>query len=313
MYNNAYDRTKLPGNFILEDNLGKKLPDGFYPEDYVVIDIETTGLNPVRDEIIEISALRFSDNVLVDRFSTLVKPSKPIPVEITQLTGINNIQLETAENIKTALLRLREFLGRTFVIGYCVNFDISFLHNKLRQYLKKGFFNWYVDIHDLAKANIEGLEHFRQVDVCNYLNIPTKGAHRAENDCIMCNAIYQKLKEKLLEGYSEPEPRKKIEVTEEGLRRAPFLNKHFYFHGTMEISTKYDLGNSVIGLGAIEIDEEYRETTDFIVVGFAEESALKAKALKLAAAKKQVLGKPVIMREKQFIEALKTKNYIHFV
>ena len=74
-----------------------------FPNDYTVVDIETTGLSPEYDSIIEISALKVKDNVIIDKFTTLVNPECYICEFITELTGITNEMVETAPKIDVAL------------------------------------------------------------------------------------------------------------------------------------------------------------------------------------------------------------------
>jgi len=309
MYRNTCDKNNLPGNFKCYKEIGHELKD-FYPEHYTVLSLKTLGQSPQTAEIIEIAALYFSDNVLVDSYVALVKPSKPVPLELTRCTGIDNEMLETAEDLPAALLRLRGFLGDSFILGYDIGFEVELLHAKMLEYLNTGFGNWYVEVKNLARANLEALEPYREPDVCKALRLPVKGPQRAQASCRLCNSIYQRLKEMHIEGYKEPLPRKALVITEEGLERAPFFNKNFYFLGTMEYSTSYELANAVIGLGAIEIDDDFYEHTDFVVVGFAEGSALEAESLKLALLRKDMLGSPVIMKEEKFLYGLRKKGYV---
>ena len=80
-------------------------------DDYVVVDIETTGLSPQYDEIIEIAAIKYKFGEKADVFSTLVKPEYKINEYITELTGITNEMVETAPKISDCITDFKEFIG----------------------------------------------------------------------------------------------------------------------------------------------------------------------------------------------------------
>ena len=140
-------------------NKGKSLIT--LPTDYTVIDIETTGLDPNYNSIIEVSAIRYRNNELVASFSSLLKPDDYYILDsdyvfddgdyitvngkniryvdgfITQLTGITNEMLSTAPDTKTVLADLYPFLREDILIGHNVNFDINFLYDNFVYYLNQ--------------------------------------------------------------------------------------------------------------------------------------------------------------------------------
>ena len=93
----------------MERNKGKRL--GRYVGDYVVFDLETTGINPERDSIIEISALKVKDHRVVEEFSTLVNPGRHIPAGATAVNGITDRMVADAPDVRTAIERFVEFIG----------------------------------------------------------------------------------------------------------------------------------------------------------------------------------------------------------
>lgn len=98
-------------------------------ENFVAIDIETTGLFPDCDEIIELGAVRYRSGEAADRFSQRVKPETPINDFITRLTGISNEMLADAPSIERVLPEFTVFLGSDILVGHSVNFDINFLYD----------------------------------------------------------------------------------------------------------------------------------------------------------------------------------------
>ena len=100
------------------DYKGRSLLD--FPNSYVVIDVETTGLDPTYDKIIEIGALKVENGTLVDTFSTLVNPGVPVDDFITQLTGITNDDLASAPALDSALSAFSNFIGDSILVGHNV-------------------------------------------------------------------------------------------------------------------------------------------------------------------------------------------------
>ena len=98
------------------------------PRTYVALDLETTGLSPDRDAIIEIGAVKFRDDQVLDTWSSLVNPQRPIPYKIEQLTGITSREVSRAPTIESLLEPLRRFVGRHPLVGHnIVNFDLKIL------------------------------------------------------------------------------------------------------------------------------------------------------------------------------------------
>ena len=106
-----------------------------FPSEYVVIDIETTGLSPECDYIIELSAIKIKDNNIINTFSALIKPDEALYEDedsnecyvndfITNLTGITNEMLEDAPHISDVLEQFLSFVGNNIIVGHNVNFDI---------------------------------------------------------------------------------------------------------------------------------------------------------------------------------------------
>ncbi|MCD4828176.1 MAG: DEAD/DEAH box helicase [Candidatus Cloacimonetes bacterium] len=99
--------------------------------DFIAFDLETTGLDAMRDEIIEIAAVRFENGEVSKRFNCFVHPSGPVPAFIKQLTGITDAELAGGKPPATAMRELDEFLGESLVVGHNTPFDIGF-HDEVR-------------------------------------------------------------------------------------------------------------------------------------------------------------------------------------
>ncbi|NPV58005.1 MAG: DEAD/DEAH box helicase, partial [Anaerolineae bacterium] len=155
----------------------------------VSIDIETTGLDANRDAIIEIGAVRFSDNRIDAEWSTLINPNKPIPDMITQLTGISNEMVRNAPTIKSVTHELEDFVGELPVVGHNVRFDLGFLQ-KQRVLMS----NPVVDTYEMASVMLPSASRYNLSALCSQLNIILEGgAHRALNDARATQKVYSRL------------------------------------------------------------------------------------------------------------------------
>jgi DNA polymerase-3 subunit epsilon len=111
----------------IREGKGKSLLEAF--DTYVAVDIETTGLDPSWDEIIEIGAIRVINGTAAKEYQSLVRPSNPIDTFITELTGITNEMLVNAPEITTVLPGFLEFGGNLPIIAHNANFDINFIYD----------------------------------------------------------------------------------------------------------------------------------------------------------------------------------------
>lgn len=164
-----------------------------FPEDYTVIDIETSGLTPEDCEIIEISAIRYRGFQKQAVFSTLIKPRKKISSFITNLTGITNAMVKDAPDILYSISAFQAFVGQDILMGYNVHFDINFLYDNLMKHKGVPLTNDFVDVLRLARRALPQLPSRRQTEVAKHYGIAIDGAHRAQKDCEICNACYQHL------------------------------------------------------------------------------------------------------------------------
>ena len=94
---------------------------------FVVIDLETTGLDHNTCEIIEIGAVKIKNNVVIDELSMLIKPKGAIPTEVTELTGITPEMVADSPDIKIGIEMLREFLGDYYPVAHNISFESGFL------------------------------------------------------------------------------------------------------------------------------------------------------------------------------------------
>lgn len=164
----------------------------FFPEEYVVLDFETTGLSPITNEIIEIAALKIvAGDCGPQPFSTLVRPSRPIPREVTNLTGITDDMVSNAPAIGDVISELHTFLGEYPVIAHNAQFDISFLK---AAYKRAGLSAniQYIDTVKLARSAFPGMLNYKLATLIKSLGISSSQSHRAMSDVEQTNILFQK-------------------------------------------------------------------------------------------------------------------------
>ena len=120
-------------------------------DNYVLVDIETTGLSPRTDEIIEIGAIKVKENKIIDTYNTLIKIDRNLNPFITKLTGITDKMLETGKETDKALEEFVNFTGNEIIMGHNVNFDINFIYDKCLSYLDYYLSNDFVDTMRIAR------------------------------------------------------------------------------------------------------------------------------------------------------------------
>jgi len=169
-----------------------------FPQDYVVVDIETSGLSPQNCEIIEVSAIRFRNFEKQAVFTSFIKPSLPLSYFTKTLTGITDEMVKDAPPPKDVLASFYDFVGGDVIVGHNVNFDVDFLYDNLQKHNGLWLTNDFVDVLRLSRKALPQLKNHRQSDVANFFGTSICGAHRAERDCEICNENYVNVKNVLL-------------------------------------------------------------------------------------------------------------------
>ena len=177
---------------MLSNTKGSQL-SGYYP-DYVVFDLETTGISCYKDSVIEISAIKVVNHKIKDESSSLVHPGRSIPYYASQVNGITDEMVADAPRFEVVLKDFIEFIGGMPLVGHNINaFDMKFIYRDCQNYYGSVLDNDYVDTLKLARKYLPRLEHHTLSDLADYYGISTDGAHRALNDCRMNQKIYENL------------------------------------------------------------------------------------------------------------------------
>ena len=164
-------------------------------ENYTVIDLETTGLEPATEAIIEYGALRVRDGQPTEEFTLLVHCEKPLPAVITQLTGITPEMVSTGTEPQAALQAYLAFLGKDKLVGHNIAFDMEFLRAACRQYGQPAPTNLCVDLVNLARRSRCRTQNYKLLTLVQHFALADVVPHRALPDCRLVHAVYQKLNE----------------------------------------------------------------------------------------------------------------------
>ena len=170
----------------------------------VALDVETTGLDPEKDRIVEIALIRISDGNIVDKLVTLLNPEMRIPPDVSSIHGITDNHVKNAplfSDIAEPVLKLIN--GKTILV-HNADFDIPFLKNELKLCGLELPDIKIIDNRKIIDTLKIARKHFcfpnnSLSTIATYYNIDTSGLHRAEADAIMTYRIYCKMVEELTE------------------------------------------------------------------------------------------------------------------
>lgn len=166
-------------------------------KNYVVLDIETTGLSPKYEKIIEIGAARIVNGQVENTYAAFVNPGKSLPPRIVELTGITDKDVRNAPYIEDIFDAFAGFVGEDILLGHNLMFDYSFVKraaaNQKRAFEKEG-----LDTLRIARRFLTNLDSKRLGDLCGHYGIQLE-AHRALNDAIATHMLYQRLAEEFYE------------------------------------------------------------------------------------------------------------------
>jgi DNA polymerase III epsilon subunit family exonuclease len=188
----AATTSALPVDHQEAEAVESEPPDlSILPREFVVLDLETTGLDREKHEIIEMAALRVHvDTSTADSFQVLVKPEKRIPKRITELTGITQEMVEQdSMSLPDALPAFLDFLADSPLVIFNAEFDMGFLQVAAS---KQGLViaNRYACALKLARRAFPGLPSYKLQDLAERFNIPTDDNHRALADCKRAATIF---------------------------------------------------------------------------------------------------------------------------
>lgn len=301
----------------MEERINKGQSLIAFIDDYVAVDLETTGLDPRFDAIIEIAAVKVAGGKPVDSFATLVKPPFEVDEFITELTGITNDMLAHAPAIEAVLPSFFEFVGDGVVVGHNVNFDINFLYDEAQ---RRGwcFQNNFVDTMRLSRRLFKDFESHKLATLVKNFGISVHPEHRALADAEASLGCYEYMKQYAAENGIAAEsllPARTPSVRAADIAATvtefdeshPLFGKVCVFTGALSILRK-DAMQLVANVGGINADSISKHT-NFLIIGNNDYNPLikggksskqrKAEALILA-------GQDItVLSEQAFLDLLK--------
>lgn len=234
--------------------------------EFVVFDVETTGLNPqAGDRICEIGAVKVSRREIVSSFTKLVNPKRDVPLEALSIHGIDLEELKKAPLFEEVIDNFLEFIDGFFLLGYNIEFDLSFLNIELQRIGKKPLENPYIDILGICRRFLT-LEKYNLSSVAQFFKLPLENLHRAYQDALTSAHIFLNLSSYLERGgirnmeelsvlfgskkedFSISNP--KIEIIQKALRESLKLKIKYYSFYKKELTEREVLPYSLDLRGA---------------------------------------------------------------
>ncbi|MEG1501124.1 MAG: exonuclease domain-containing protein, partial [Clostridiales bacterium] len=158
---------------------------------YIIIALETSGLDAKNDKIIEISALKVKRGLIIDEFTTLINPERSLPKDLINFTSINEEDLAKAPLMKDIAQRLEDFIGDDWLLAYNSDFAQSFLKDYLPHNPP------YLDIMALAMIVFPVFDSYSLENICQHLQLINNSPGRAAGDGEAVYHIFQSIRQKL--------------------------------------------------------------------------------------------------------------------
>lgn len=162
-------------------------------EKYIVLDTETTGLNARNNELLEISMIKFDKHEPVSYMTTLLKPNKSIPREITYINGIDDELVKDSPKVSQVLDSFNEFIKGYNIVGYNLNFDMKFLYVNGIDFFSEN--RKFYDVLDFARKKIKKseIDNYKLDSVAENFDIYRNDSHRALSDAYATGLIFERL------------------------------------------------------------------------------------------------------------------------
>jgi DNA polymerase III epsilon subunit family exonuclease len=162
--------------------------------EFVVFDVETTGLKPEQgDKICEIGAVKVKGSKVVSSFTTLVNPQRPMPIGASSIHGITEKDLEGAPLFSDAVNQFLEFIDGLTMFAYNISFDLGFVNPQLRSLGHEPIPNPCIDILAICKKLLGSLPRFTLSYVSRFFDIPQESNHRALQDSAVAAQVILRL------------------------------------------------------------------------------------------------------------------------
>jgi CRISPR-associated protein Cas2 len=174
--------------------IGAKKRTPVFPDTYLVVDVETTGLSPDTDEIFEIGAIKVIEGVNTEVFQALIRIKSMIPPHIEKLTGITNeVIAKDGRELDEVMREFREFSGELPIVSHNVGFDMGFLRSAYKKCALSMPVNSCTDTLRMARKLLDDTADYKLETLLKYFDIEGHEAHRGISDCNATKILYEKL------------------------------------------------------------------------------------------------------------------------
>lgn len=159
---------------------------------YIALDLETAGFDPISDEVLEIAAIKFQGNKILETFETLLRPGIEIPAMVTHITGITAETVQEAPSFENIRENLTLFLGNFPIVGHNIEFDLTFLEAKGIPILSP-----QLDTLKLSSILLPNLPSYSLDTISRLLKLTHENKHRAYSDALVCVELFRVLLKKI--------------------------------------------------------------------------------------------------------------------
>lgn len=253
-----------------------------FPNDFCVVDLETTGFSPQYNEIIEFAALRVRDGRVVDSLSSLIKPRGKVAADITELCGITNDILSYSPTPRDFLPLAHSFIGSDVVVGHNVGFDINFLYDNFAAILSTPFSNDYIDTARIARKLFPDLQNYCLKSVAEAVGFSQSTFHRSLDDCQTAFECFTAMRDRISQSvgidsflsgfFKNGAAHAKLDlhtITSENTvfdETHPLFGKRCVFTGALDRMTRAEAAQLVVNVGGI-CDNSVTKKTNFLIFG----------------------------------------------
>lgn len=158
---------------------------------FCAFDTETTGINPENERLIEIGAVKFTKDGIIETFSSLINPKKTLTPFIKELTGITDEMLLPSPFIETVLPQFRDFCRDSVLVAHNAQFDLRFVNKASQNLNLQVLQNEAIDTLRLSRILLPDNLTWKQPSLAAQFNIDTGNAHRAFDDALVCSKLFQ--------------------------------------------------------------------------------------------------------------------------
>jgi DNA polymerase-3 subunit epsilon len=164
---------------------------------FVAFDLETTGIHPTRDMIVEIGAVKFEGACPLEGYGRLVNPGCSIPTEASVVNGITDDMVRGKPSIGEVLADFADFCGDLPLVAHNAPFDYKFLLSDIELHRAKAPMGAVFDTLPLARKLFPGLPNYKLWTLVRHFKFPSGVFHRAEEDSSYCGLLFAKIVETL--------------------------------------------------------------------------------------------------------------------